>query len=98
MIGQHNGSGSRPKVFRLGLKVWRQRKTHVTECDEWRGEVYDQLEPRLSEPFRGLKGLLRAVLRTVSRIQGGERSRYDTAASTAIEPPEAGSKSKDTED
>lgn len=88
MIEQDERLGSRHRVFRLGLKVWLQRKTQSTERSEWWGEVYDQHEPSLREGFVGLAKLKESVMAVVRRIQAGERTRVtDTDEEGAAADP-----------
>ncbi len=65
------------RIYRLGLKVWLEQRTHADEEDEWRGEVYDQLEPRVREGFRGLQRLAEIVTKIVQRIRAGDRARVE---------------------
>lgn len=74
MSGQEDGSSGGPKIYRLGLRVWLQQRTHPEEHDEWRGVVYDQIEPRLREAFRGLESLAMVVSRVIERIGRGDRT------------------------
>ena len=94
MIGREEGSAAGPRVFRLGLKVWMQQKTHPIERSEWWGEVYDQHEPSLREGFVGLAKLRYAVIGVVRRIQAGERTRPGT---DEVEPPRGGRKGSGAE-
>jgi hypothetical protein len=76
VIDQDDLSEARPGVFRLGLKIWLHKGTHPREPDEWRGEVYDQLEPRLRQAFRDLARLPEVVSGVIGRIEIGERRRF----------------------
>ncbi len=74
MTEQDDRSEVRPTVFRLGLTVWLQKDAHLEEHDEWRGKVYDQLEPKLHSAFRGLGNLAAAVKNVARRISAGDRA------------------------
>ena len=74
MAETHDRGEAGPRVFRLGMKIWHQERTHPDEEDEWRGEVYYQVEPWIRGGFRGLDGMSGVVMQVVDRIRGRERA------------------------